>query len=203
MPFERSCKYSLLDDYFPSKLELEPLFKKVGLRLMAEPFQSYQDSYFDDAFGSLEKAGWFLKKRPLKAKTWATLRYKEQTQREMLTIEAEYLQDWPVAIQSKLLSITFHDLSAKLELLSECRNYRIFQDFSHLASLSFKQISAKAPASTSSISFSEAELTAHTDSGSEKLSQIAEIITTITPLTPNSSHELERAFALLSLTKSL
>ena len=206
MALERELKFSLLDDYFPSKLELEPVFKREGYRLMANGFHTQTDLYYDDALASLEKAGWALRKRSLKGKTLACLKHKgrqlgDVTERE--EIEAEFQEPWPVAIQSKLLSITFRDLEPRLELSTERTSYRIFKDYKELALLAFDSVTAKEPGGKNSIKFSEAELEARGETSNTTLESLAKLINSVIPINPNSSHKLERALVLLSLSQTL
>ncbi len=206
MQLERELKFSLLDDHFPSKLELAPHFLKAGYRLVADGFQKHKDIYFDDAFGRLSKAGWGLRQRKLKNKTLATLKQRGETQdglTERQEIEAEYQNDWPAVIQAKLLSITFHDLSPILELEVTRTPYRIFVDHKLIATLYFDDVQANYPNSNHSAQFSEAEIEAANDTPSQTLRELAEIIDPITRLNPNSSTKLERAVALLGLAESL
>lgn len=206
MTLERELKFSLMDDYFPSKLELEPHFKQAGYRVMADGTQTITDIYYDDAFNSLARAGWALRKRSQKNKVLACLKhqgsYKDAVY-EREEIEAEFSGNWPIPIQSKLISITFHDLNPRLELVNDRTQYRIFKDFSHLASLSFDNVTAKEPGAKKSVSFSEAELEGSPNIKLETLKELAELIDGITPLNPNSSSKLERGLALLSLGQSL
>lgn len=206
MQLERELKFSLLDDYFPSKLELAPGFLQAGYRLVADGFEKHHDTYFDDDFKSLESAGWGLRKRKLKNKTLATLKHKgsqNQGLSERHEIEAEFTNDWPPAIQTKLLGITVHDLSAKLELKVTRTQYRIFDDFKLLATLYFDEVSANYPHSEQEVSFSEAEFEAAPETTNDTLKALADLVDPIARLNPNSSTKLERAIALLGLGEGL
>jgi len=206
MQLERELKFSLLDDYFPSKLELAPSFEKAGYRLVADGFEKHNDVYFDDDFKSLENAGWGLRKRKLKNRTLATLKHKGSTDKgvnEREEIEAEFLSDWPPAIQTKLPGITFHDLSPKLELNVTRTQYRVFDAFKLLATLYFDEVNANYPLSDQQVSFSEAEFEASEHTSNDFLNELAELIDPITRLNANSSTKLERAVALLGLGEGL
>ena len=206
MQVERELKFSLLDDHFPSKFELAPNFLKSGYRLVADGFQKHKDIYFDDVFRSLNKANWGLRKRKLKTKTLATLKERGSTRNgltEREEIEAEFLTDWPPAIQSKLLGITFHDVKPILELEVTRTQYRIFDEFKHVATLYFDDVHANYPDSDYSVQFSEAELEAEENTPTETLHALAELVDPVTRLNPNSSTKLERAVALLGLAESM
>jgi len=211
MSVERELKYSLIDDDFPVKYELEPLFTKAGYRLVADGLKLHTDHYFDDARGRIQHAGWALRIRLSKNKKLACLKSQGDLSDGVHTrqeIEAEYSgtlaeQNWPAVIQTKLLGLTFYDLTETLILDCQRTNYRVFKDFELLATLSFDLVKASTAQQERSVSFKELEIEAAQNTRQETLLKITDLVSQTVSINANSSHKLERALSLLSLSAAL
>jgi inorganic triphosphatase YgiF len=206
MPTELELKFSLIDDV-PSTDELQAVFKQAGFELLSQGTQKHFDVYFDDAKESLRKAGIALRKRRAANKVFATfkahatvsgeLHEREEIEKEM------FGSHWPDEIFQRVRGVTdpFH-VTEKLELANLRTRYLVKRKGSKLAILSFDAVTANYPGSFDTTSFEEVEIEAVGATGEKDLRAIADTLDRLIKLTPNSVTKLERAEALLSLSRS-
>jgi inorganic triphosphatase YgiF len=206
MPTELELKFSLIDDV-PSPDELKAIFKQAGFELVAQGTQKHFDVYFDDNKESLKKAGVALRKRRANNKALATLKANAVVSGELHEreeIELEMLgSQWPDEIFRRVQKITdpFH-VTEKLELSTLRTRYLIKRKGSDIAILSFDAVTANYPGIFDTTSFEEVEIEAVGNTNEKDLRDIADALDRLIKLTPNSVNKLERAEALLNLSRS-
>jgi inorganic triphosphatase YgiF len=207
VPTERELKFSLIDDV-PSAEELQTVFKQAGYELLAQGTQKHFDVYFDDSKESLRKAGMALRKRRANNKVLATLKANasvsgEFHEREEIELEMSG-SSWPDEIFQRVQEITDpFNVTERLELSTLRTRYLVKRKGHDLAVLSFDAATANYPGIFDSTSFEEVEIEAVGDTSEQVLREIADVLDRFIRLTPNSVNKLERAEALLSLSRSL
>jgi inorganic triphosphatase YgiF len=206
MPTERELKFSLIDDV-PSGEELQTLFKQAGFEITSQGTQKHFDVYFDDPKENLRKAGIALRKRRANNKALATLKANAVVSGELHEreeIELEMLgSQWPDEIYKRIQKVTdpFHVIE-RLELSTLRTRYLIKRKGSDLAILSFDAVTANYPGIFDTTSFEEVEIEAIGTTSEKDLRDIADSLDRLIKLTPNSVNKLERAEALLNLSRS-
>lgn len=206
MPTEKELKFSLIDD-IPSNEELQAVFKQAGFELVSQGTQKHFDIYFDDPKESLRKAGIALRKRRTANKALATLKANANVAGELHEreeIELEMLgSNWPDEIFQRVQKITdpFHVIEC-LELATVRSSYLVKRKGGDLAILSFDAVTANYPGIFDTTSFEEVEIEAVGQSSEQDLRSIADALDRLIKLTPNSVNKLERAEALLNLSRS-
>jgi inorganic triphosphatase YgiF len=206
VPTERELKFSLIDDV-PSQEELRVVFKQAGFELVSQGTQKHFDVYFDDAEGSLRRAGIALRKRRAGGKALATLKANAKVSGELH--EREELEElmlgnaWPDEIFKRVQEVIDPwNVKERLELDTKRSRYLVRRKGHDLAILSFDAVTANYPKVSDNASFEEVEIEALNDSSEQTLREIAEVLEQLIKLTPNSVNKLERAEALLSLSRS-
>jgi inorganic triphosphatase YgiF len=206
MPTELELKFSLIDDV-PSLEELQAIFKQAGFEITSQGTQKHFDVYFDDAKESLRKAGIALRKRRANNKALATLKANAVVSgdlHEREEIELEMLGgSWPDEIFRRVQGITDpFNVIERLELSTLRTRYLIKRKSSELAVLSFDAVTANYPGIFDTTSFEEVEIEAIGTTSEKDLRDIADALDRLIKLTPNSVNKLERAEALLNLSRS-
>jgi inorganic triphosphatase YgiF len=206
MSTERELKFSLIDDV-PSFDELQAVFKQAGYELISQGTQKHFDVYFDDPKESLRKAGMALRKRRAANKALATLKANahvsgELHEREEIE-EVMFGSNWPDEIFQRVQKITdpFHVIE-RLELSTLRTRYIVKRKGNDLAILSFDVVTANYPGIFDTTSFEEVEVEAIGTTSEKDLREIADALDRLIKLTPNSVNKLERAEALLNLSRS-
>jgi inorganic triphosphatase YgiF len=206
MPTELELKFSLVDDV-PSAEELQMVFKQAGFELVSQGTQKHFDVYFDDAKDSLQNAGMALRKRRVANKAFATLKAHanvsgELHEREEIE-ELMFGSSWPDEIFKRVRSVTdpFH-VAERLELSNLRTRYLVKRKGIDAAILSFDAVTANYPGVFDTVSFEEVEVEAIGGASAKDLRGIADVLDSLIKLTPNSVNKLERAEALLSLSRS-
>lgn len=206
MPTELELKFSLIDDV-PSPEELQAVFAQAGYELVSRGTQKHFDIYFDDAKDSLRKAGVALRKRRASGKILATLKANATVSgglHEREELEEPMLgSNWPDAIYTRLETITDPwSLTERLELANIRTRYLVKRKGSELAILSFDAVTANYPGVFDTATFEEVEIEAIGNTSEKELRSIADVLDRLIKLTPNSVNKLERAEALLALSRS-
>jgi inorganic triphosphatase YgiF len=206
MSTERELKFSLIDDV-PNVAELQVIFKQAGYELVSQGTQKHFDVYFDDTKDSLKKAGMALRKRRAGSQALATLKAHANVsgglhEREELE-ELMLGSHWPDEIFKRVQGITdpFH-VTEKLELANIRTRYLVKRKGNEVAILSFDAVTANYPGVFDTTSFEEVEIEAIGATSEKELRDIADALDRLIKLTPNSVNKLERAEALLSLSRS-
>jgi inorganic triphosphatase YgiF len=206
MATELELKYSFVDDV-PSAAELQALFKQAGYELVSQGTQKHFDVYFDDDKNSLRNAGIALRKRRSSGKVLATLKANATVsgglhEREELE-EAMLGSNWPEAIYKRLETLTDPwSLTERLELANIRTRYIVKHKGKDLAILSFDAVTANHPGVFDTATFEEVEIEAMGDASETELRATADVLEKLIKLTPNRVNKLERAEALLSLSRS-
>ncbi len=206
MPLERELKFSLIDDV-PSPEELQAIFKQPGCELLPQGTQKHFDVYFDDTKESLRKAGMALRKRRMGGKVLATFKAHAKVSNELHEreeIEQEMVANhWPDEIFQRVQKVTdpFYVIE-KLELSTVRTRYLVKRKNQDLAILSFDAVAANYPGIFDTVSFEEVEIEAVGTTSAKELREIADALDRLIKLTPNSVNKLERAEALLNLSRS-
>jgi inorganic triphosphatase YgiF len=206
MPTELELKFSLIDDV-PTAEELQIIFKQAGYELISRGTQKHFDIYFDNAKNSLRKAGIALRKRRASGKVLATLKAKANVSgglHEREEIEKEMFgSSWPDEIFERVGAVTdpFY-MTEKLELTNIRTRYLVKRKGQELAILSFDVVTANYPGVFDTTTFEEVEIEAIGNVNEQALRSIADVLDRLIKLTPNSVNKLERAEALLTLSRS-
>jgi inorganic triphosphatase YgiF len=194
-------------DDVPDTEDLQAGFKQAGYELLSRGTQKHFDVYFDDAKESLRKAGIALRKRRVGGKAFATLKAKAKVSGELH--EREELEElmlgsaWPDEIFKQIQTVTDPwALKERLELSNIRTRYIVKRKGNDLAILSFDAVTANYPGVFDTTSFEEVEIEAVGNTGEKELRELAEVLTPLVKLTPNSVTKLERAEALLNLSRS-
>jgi inorganic triphosphatase YgiF len=206
MPTERELKFSLIDDV-PSNEELQVLFKQAGYELVSQGTQKHFDVYFDDVQENLRKEGVALRKRRSGNKIYATLKMDVAVSgdlHEREEVEMEMIgRAWPDDIFQRVQKITDpFNVIERLELATLRTRYSIKRKGNELAVLSFDAVTANYPGIFDTTSFEEVEIEAVGSTDEKTLRDIADVLDRLIKLTPNSVNKLERAEALLNLSRS-
>lgn len=206
MSTELELKFSLIDDV-PGTEELQAVFKQAGYELISQGMQKHFDVYFDDPKESLRKAGIALRKRRIANKALATLKTNANVSGELH--EREEIEEmmfgstWPDEIFKRVQKITDpFNVIERLELATLRTRYLVRRKGSELAILSFDAVTANYPGVFDTTSFEEAEIEAIGTATEKDLRDIADVLDRLIKLTPNSVNKLERAEALLNLSRS-
>jgi inorganic triphosphatase YgiF len=206
MPTELELKFSLIDDV-PTAEELQIIFKQAGYELISRGTQKHFDIYFDNTKNSLRKAGIALRKRRASGKVLATLKAKANVSgglHEREEIEKEMFgSSWPDEIFERVGAVTdpFY-MTEKLELTNIRTRYLVKRKGQELAILSFDVVTANYPGVFDTTTFEEVEIEAIGNVNEQALRSIADVLDRLIKLTPNSVNKLERAEALLTLSRS-
>jgi inorganic triphosphatase YgiF len=206
MPTELELKFSLIDDV-PNPEELQAVFKQAGFDSAVQGTQKHFDVYFDDSKESLRKAGIALRKRRADNKMLATLKVNatvsgERHAREEIEIDM-FNNAWPEEIFKRVQAVTDpFNVTERLELATLRTRYLIKRKSHDLAILSFDAVTANYPGIFDSVSFEEVEIEAVGETSEKELRDIADALDRLIKLTPNSVNKLERAEALLNLSRS-
>lgn len=206
MPTERELKFSLIDDV-PSNEELQAVFKQAGFELVSQGTQKHFDVYFDDAKESLKQAGMALRKRRAGGKVLATLKANAAVsndlhEREEIE-EVMFGSSWPDDIFKRVETRTDPwSLVERLELATIRTRYLVKRKGTDLAILFFDAVTANYPGDFDTVSFEEVEVEAVGTLGEAELRRVADTLDRLIKLTPNSINKLERAEALLNLSRS-
>ncbi len=206
MPIERELKFSLIDD-IPSADELQAVFKQKGYELISQGTQKHFDIYFDDMKESLRKAGMALRKRRMGGRVLATFKAHAKVSNDLHEreeIEQEMVANhWPDEIFQRVQKVTdpFYVIE-KLELSTVRTRYLVKRKNQDLAILSFDAVAANYPGIFDTVSFEEVEIEAVGTTSAKELREIADALDRLIKLTPNSVNKLERAEALLNLSRS-
>jgi inorganic triphosphatase YgiF len=206
MPTELELKYSLIDDV-PASEELQIIFEQAGYELVPRGTQKHFDVYFDDHKNSLRNAGIALRKRRAGGKVLATLKANANVSgglHEREELEEPMLgSNWPDTIYKHLETVTDPwSLVERLELANIRTRYTVKRKGSELAVLSFDAVTANYPGVFDAVTFEEVEIEAIDHATEKDLRAIADVVEKLIKLTPNSVNKLERAEALLSLSRS-
>lgn len=206
MPLERELKFSLIDD-IPNLEELQAVFKQGGYELVAQETQKHFDIYFDDASESLRKAGMALRKRRANNRAMATLKANANVTgqlHEREEIEELMLgSNWPEEVFKGVEKVTDPwNVIERLELATIRTRYLVKHTGRDVAIIAFDTVTANYPGTFDTASFEEVEIEAIDPTSEKTLHDLAHVLDQLIKLTPNSVNKLERAEALLNLSRS-
>lgn len=205
MASERELKFSTTGERRPTAAEIEAVLRSGGIRATFDGEQIQRDRYFDDAIGSLERAGLSLRRRNVAGLRLATLKSAGSVQGALHEREEIELPlagtGWPDEIRAGIDGIVDPGtLRSRTTLVTRRERYLLSRGpGSELAVLSFDEVQANLPGGSQTVRFHEIEIEAREGTGSEELYRIAELLDRVVELTPSGTNKLERARALLDL----
>ena len=206
MATERELKFSLIDDV-PTAEEVQTIFRQKGYELIPQGTQKHFDIYFDDSHESLQKAGMALRKRRTNNKVLATLKANPHVSGELH--EREEIEElmlgsnWPEEIFKRVEPVTDPwNVLERLELATLRTHYLVKSKHHDVAVLSFDAVTANYPGVFDTVSFEEVEIEALAETSETELRAIADVLDRLIKLTPNNVNKLERAEALLNLSRA-
>jgi inorganic triphosphatase YgiF len=210
MPQERELKYSLQDPPPPDD-EVVSAFRGSPFALGEAVTRMHHDRYYDDAHGTLGRAGLALRRRRAGAAEVAALKTQgtvsgaahERDELEGSVVEGA----WPAAILARLAP-HLGDAGASLlrvrfEIDTVRTSFEVRSEDRRVATLCFDDVEARYPGSDLSALFREAEIEAGGDTPVETLQAIAQRLERIVTLTPSGVTKLQRAEAVLLLGAGL
>lgn len=198
---ERELKFSSSSNNIPSFKELEPIL--LPFKLNPAKIHNIQDRYFDDAIGSLEKAGLSLRKRTIDNKRFATLKISRRNsdalfEREEIELEQKG-SSWPEPIAKRVSEYcNLANLRKVLEFKTKRVSYNIVSN-KDLAIVSFDKVTAKLATKEGTVDFFEVEIEAIGQTTKSELEEIATFLGKVIMLSKNTTNKLSRAKALLSV----
>lgn len=204
MATERELKFSTDGERKPTVRELTSLLRDGGYLATPEGERLQRDRYYDDAIGSVARAGFALRRRRIGDARSAALKGAGSVsgalhEREELELPLTGT-GWPDAIARRLEGVVDPTaLRSRVALETRRDRYRIDRNEAPVATLSFDEVEASRPEGSQRVRFSEVEIEAIDDADAAELERIAELLEPLVLLTPSSTTKLERAAALLDL----
>lgn len=212
MPTERELKFSLLDDYLPSRPEIEATLSSIGLTVVHSDTLRQRDRYYDDARRSLALAGVALRRRSVGGRRLATLKTRGEVdgayhRREELELPLEGAA-WPAEVAERVTDLSgladLTTLETRVRLDADRLLYTLGRDGGReVATLCFDRVEASLPGSEQSVHFSEVEIEALGDTSRDELERIAGRVDRVVRLSASGVTKLERAEALLAFGAGL
>jgi inorganic triphosphatase YgiF len=210
MPQERELKYSLQDSPPPDD-EVVSAFRGSPFALGDAVTRTHHDRYYDDALGTLGRAGLALRRRRGDAAEVAALKTQgtvagaahERDELEGSVVDGA----WPAAILARLAPHLGNggpaELRVRFEIDTTRTSFEVRSGDRRVATLCFDDVEARYPGSERSALFREAEIEALGDTPLETLQAIAERLERLVTLTPSGVTKLQRAEAVLLLGAAL